>query len=89
MRAFKIALSALMGLAVLGCTGTTESVKKADAPTVRIGVYDSRAIAVAAVGSEYYTHHIKPLEDAFSKAKAEGNEELIKELVVWPSQYEG
>ena len=80
MRALRIPLSALMVLAAVGCPGTAGPAKKADAPTVRIGVYDSRAVAVAAVGSEYYTHHIKPLEDAFRKAKAEGNEALVKEL---------
>ena len=76
-------------LGVLGCQTSPDLEKNTPAP-VSIGVYDSRAIAVAAVGSEYYTLRIKPLEDAFTKAKADGNTELIKELEpkVWARRKE-
>ncbi len=68
MRALRMTALALLGVAVLARTGTGEPAETSDAPAARIGVYDSRAIAVAAAGSEYYTQHIKPLEDAFRKA---------------------
>jgi len=80
MRGFRIAPIVLLGVAVLAGTGAGEPAETSDAPAVRIGIYDSRAIAVAAAGSEYYTQHIKPLEDAFRKAKAEGNKDRIAEL---------
>jgi len=46
----------------------------------KIGVYDSRSIAIAAIGSDYYAHHISPLEDDYRKAKADGDQERTREL---------
>lgn len=80
MTAFRLTLCGIVFLAALLNTQAGGLEQEASNTPVRIGVYDSRAIAVAAVGSAYYTDHIKPLEDAFRKAKAEGNEELIQEL---------
>jgi hypothetical protein len=89
MGILKITSCTLICLGVLGCQTSPDMEHNTIAP-ISIGVYDSRAIAVAAVGSEYYTLHVKPLEDAFRKAKADGNTELIKELEpkVWARRKE-
>jgi hypothetical protein len=90
MAVLKITSCMMICLAVLGCRQPAGPGPGAPTVTQRIGVYDSRAIAVASVGSEYYAHHIQPLEDAFRKAKSEGNAELIKELEpkVWARRKE-
>jgi hypothetical protein len=44
----------------------------------RIGVFDSRAIAVAALGSDYYTRNIEPVEKAYRDARAAGDEKRMK-----------
>ena len=53
----------------------------------RVGVYDSRSIAIAFVGSEVYkASHGKALAEMmakYEKAKAEGNQERISELEAW------
>jgi hypothetical protein len=89
MGILRITSCTLICLGVLGCQKSPILEHNTIAP-ISIGVYDSRAIAVAAVGSEYYTLHVKPLEDAFRKAKADGNTELIKELEpkVWARRKE-
>jgi len=46
----------------------------------RIGVYDSRAIAVAFVGSESFNRWMSDLKAELEKAKVEGNEKRIAEL---------
>jgi hypothetical protein len=89
MTVLKITSCMMICLAVLGCQPAGPG-QNAPTATLRIGVYDSRAIAVAIVGGEYYVRHIQPLEDAFRKAKTEGNAELIKELEpkVWARRKE-
>jgi hypothetical protein len=47
---------------------------------LRIGTYDSRAIVVAYVQSEFGAREMRDLTDKYNKAKAEGNEKLAKEL---------
>jgi len=83
MKVAKTTMGLVVAAAILA-TASTWAARAADGqaekPTLRVGTYDSRAIAVAAYGSEYYTLHVKPLEDAFQKAKDEGNDDLVKEL---------
>lgn len=80
MTTFRSVLCGIFCYAAFGPVQAEPPDREESPAKVRLGVYDSRAIAVAAIGSEYYTHHIKPLEDAFRKAKADGNEKLIREL---------
>jgi hypothetical protein len=47
---------------------------------LRIGTFDSRAIAIAYAGSEEFNQSIKKLMEEHKKAKAEGNEKKAKEL---------
>jgi len=53
----------------------------------RVGVYDSRAIAIAFVGSDVYkASHGRKLAEMmmkYKKAKAENNQERMSELEVW------
>jgi hypothetical protein len=46
----------------------------------RIGVYDSRAVAVAWVGSPTFNATMKPLYDEAATAKAAGDAERLKEI---------
>jgi len=47
---------------------------------LRVGTFDSRAVAIAYGGSEEFNQGIKKLMEEYKKAKAEGNEKKIKEL---------
>ena len=80
MTAFKTTLCGVICFAALGCGPAGQPGRETGGAGVRIGVYDSRSIAVAAVGSDYYAKHIQPLEEAFREAKNDGNDELVKEL---------
>jgi hypothetical protein len=55
---------------------------------VRVGTFDSRAIALAYARSAMFAADrapvMKDLEDRYEKAKAEKNEQVIKELEAWP-----
>ena len=55
---------------------------------VRVGTFDSRVIALAYARSAMFAADrapvMKDLEDRYEKAKAEKNEEVIKELEAWP-----
>jgi len=58
---------------------------------VRVGTFDSRAIALAYARSAMFAADrapvMKDLKDRYEKAKAEKNEEVIKELEAWPPTY--
>jgi hypothetical protein len=66
---------------------TTKPEKMTDTKVACIGVYDSRAIAVAFVGSKVYKSTVgKEMNKkmaAYNKAKAEGNKEKVKEFEKW------
>lgn len=61
-------------------SGRAESTPGQSGSSVRIGIYDSRAIAVAYAGSEFHTRWLKSLKAESDKAKAEGNQKLHEEL---------
>ena len=67
-------------VAAVACAETSEQQKKADTLSTRIGIYDSRAIAVAFVGSEVYKATVgKKMADMiaeYKKAKSEGKKLL-------------
>jgi len=63
----------------VGCVETGKH-KKADASAVRVGVYDSRAIAVAFVGSEVFKQYMTDLKSQHATAEAAGDKKRIAEL---------
>lgn len=73
-------LCVLVFLAAVGCTETTKPEKMADTPVVRIGAYDSRAIAVAFVGSQFFIQYMDDLNNRHTAAAAAGDKKLIAEL---------
>jgi len=78
---------ALALIAQAGYTETQGAKEDADNPVTRIGIYDSRAIAVAFVGSEVYKVTAgKKLADMmaeYKKAEAEGDKTRVEELKAW------
>ena len=67
-------------IATTGCADTAKPKKTADAPGARIGTYDSRAIAVASVGSKVFKQYMADLQSRHEKAKAAGDSKLIAKL---------
>jgi hypothetical protein len=57
-------------------------------PKVRVGTFDSRAIAIAYVRSPLYAPVIQGWKDKYEKAKAEKNEEVIKECEAWGTTHQ-
>jgi hypothetical protein len=53
------------------------------AARVRVGVYDSRAIAVAFARSELWKNQLASKMQEHNKAKADGDEKKVKELEAW------
>lgn len=50
---------------------------------LRVGVYDSRGIAIAYANSEYWNKILKEKQAALEQAKKEGNTEKVKEIEAW------
>lgn len=73
-------LCALIFLVALGCAQNEQSGEKVDTSKERIGVYDSRALAVAFVGSEVFQGYLQDLMSRHEKAKADGDQKLVAEL---------
>ena len=77
-------MNKLVCIAVAGfLTAGYSSVADADEPAaspVRIGTFDSRLVAIAYVRSDDFENHLRPLQPKLKKAKADGNEKLVKEL---------
>ncbi|MGI9517942.1 MAG: hypothetical protein ACR2NP_12895 [Pirellulaceae bacterium] len=51
-----------------------------DAEKVRIGTFDSRAIAVAWASSASFSEYVQGLRNELEQAKADGDEDRVKEL---------
>jgi hypothetical protein len=81
-RIFKAA-PILGGLALLtlvvGCEAGADR-RAASSPQTRIGIYDSRAIAVAYVCSTYQKEKMNELKAQFTKAQADGNSNEVAQL---------
>ncbi len=75
-RLIRAAGLALALAALVGCAGkTTRSPEKP-----RIGVYDSRAIAIAYVGSEHFIQFMTAFRAEHAQAKADGNHARMQEM---------
>ena len=54
--------------------------EKTKGSTVRVGIFDSRALAMAYYRSEAFKDHMKEMHAKHEKAMAEGDEQLAKKL---------
>jgi len=74
------------GLCTLAAFAEQPAAPQPDAGS-RVGVYDSRAIAIAFVGSELYHatdgKQLAEMMAEYDKAKAEGNQKRMAELEAW------
>jgi hypothetical protein len=70
----------LIGLVAYTTGGTEQPEEKAPAEKVRVGTFDSRAIALVYYRSDATDPHSEELEARYEKAKAAGDEERIKQL---------
>jgi hypothetical protein len=75
--AFVLAIGICVAYTMVRAEGPATNPKKAN---LRIGTFDSRAIAIAYGNSEEFNQSIKKLMEEHKKAKAEGNEKKAKEL---------
>jgi hypothetical protein len=79
-------LSALLilGFPFLGVSSAGDDTPKG--PKVRIGTYDSRAIAVAYAASQF--NPVGEKKAAYEKAKAAGDREKMKEFEAWGERHQ-
>ena len=73
-----VGLLLMFVVVVVGCGGG--SVRERSGEMARIGVYDSRAIAVAFAGSEAFTRWMAGLKADHENAKARGDEKRVAEI---------
>jgi hypothetical protein len=75
----KILITTLLtGLAIATATQAAEKTN-ADGGKMRIGIYESRSIVAAYANTPLHKGEMKPLMDAYAKAKASGDTNKIKE----------
>ena len=67
-------------LVFLGLTGCTASRHEAVAPRIRIGTYDSRAVAIAYCGSDWHEAKIAERARAYEQAKAVGDKKTVRQI---------
>ena len=72
----------LAGLAMYTTVGAQQSQEKISGSKVRVGTFDSRALAMAYYRSEAFLRQINDLRAKYEKAKAAGDEERVKELEI-------
>jgi len=60
--------------------GAGQSEEKTSGENLRVGTFDSRAVAIAHVRSAEFARHLKALRAKYEKAKAAGDEKRVKEL---------
>jgi len=84
MRLTKLVMIAAMGIGALGGMAPSKAGEpKAETPKLRVGVFDSRAVALAygqTPEEPGYAPHFKRLMEDFKKAKAAGDAEKVKRL---------
>lgn len=72
-------LAAVIGVVACGGRAWAEPPKEGPKP-LRVGTYDSRAVAVAFAPSEVHETYLKALMKEHAEAKAAGDEEKVKRL---------
>ena len=75
-----IALMGCVASILVGSAHTEESGTKTSDVKIRVGTYDSRAIAVAFVGSEAFNKWMVNLKAESEKTKADGNQKKVADL---------
>lgn len=80
-----IVITVVIGiLAVVSFIAGVESkASNAKSEPVRVGVYDSRAVAVAYASSDVFDKILKERKKEYDEAKAAGNDEKVKEFEAW------
>ena len=76
---FVVAIGCGQGTLGLGVALADDSTDEARSG-LRVGVFDSRALAIAFVPSKFFQDWMKPLMEEYEKAKSAGDEEKISEL---------
>lgn len=75
-----VIIAVVAGLAAHMTAGDQESQKKASGSKIRVGTFDSRAVAIAYFGSKTFNRHLNALRAELKAAKADGNQKRVKEL---------
>jgi hypothetical protein len=77
-------LATVLFVALAGWTLAQQQQEPTVAPKpIRIGVYDSRAVAIAYAGSPMHELILKEKRAERDKAKTDGDEDRVKELEAW------
>jgi hypothetical protein len=79
----QIALLAVILFITLAGWTLAQQQETASPNPIRIGVYDSRAVAIAYAGSPMHERILKAKMAERDKAKTDGDEERVKELETW------
>jgi len=69
-----------MAMLLAAACATRQAVPNAAAPSVKVGVYDSRAIAVAYAGSPFFNAWMTDFKARYEKAKSAGDEAALQAL---------
>jgi len=82
---FAILSLPVCGILIAGQTKPPDSTSEKPGDKPRVGVYDSRAVAVAYCGTERHEAEIRRLDEALAKAKRSGDAAEIKKAdgAVW------
>ena len=87
MRNVTVSMFFVVVVASVGLANAGEEKQQPDKSVTRIGVYDSRSIAIGFVGSEVYRatagRELEAKVAELQKAKADGNEADIAKLQAW------
>jgi hypothetical protein len=78
--------SVFAGVSILAVCAMLLALQPAPAK-VRVGTFDSRAVAIAYARSAMFAPIMKEWKDKYEKAKAEKNEAVIKECEAWGPNY--
>lgn len=70
----------ISGLAMYSTVGAQQAKEQASISKLRVGTFDSRAVAIAYARSEKFVNYVQGLKAEHAKAKKEGNEKRVKEL---------
>jgi hypothetical protein len=80
MRSRRVAAVLILVALILACGAGLAVAKKAAGPALKIGVYDSRVVAVAYARSEPFKQHVAQMRKDLEEAKAKNDTERIKAL---------
>jgi len=80
MKMFKSAVLVLVFIVVLGDLQAEKSEKRKDVSKKRVGIYDSRAVAVAFVGSKAFNKWLSELRAKHATAKVKGDKKQTAKL---------